>query len=118
VTKQYDDIVTKAAVEMVKAMREIGCVSSGLMPTVYAVPTTEERDGEVVVVPHGYPAPLGGVVVRPNDNGASAHTTWFTTPYDSVWSILWHALRIQPILPLPGGRKEIGIINREAAARR
>jgi hypothetical protein len=117
-TKQYDDIVTKAAAELVKAMRKPECAASGMMPTVYAVPTTENEDGRIVVVEHGYPAPLGGVVVRPNDNNASCHEDWYTVPYDHVRSLLYWAMKSQPILPLDRGQKEPHVVSLREAPQR
>ncbi len=104
--KIYDPIVTKAAEELVAAMRTPDALASGSMPTLYAVPTTEDDDGKVVVVPYGGKAPEHGVTIMPNANYASTHTSWYTVPYHHVYSILWQALRNQPILPrdhLPTG---------------
>jgi hypothetical protein len=98
--KTYETIVAKAAEELEAVMRATGACGSGSMPTVYAVPTTQETDGYVLVVPYGGEAPERGVVIMPNANHASLHTSWYTTPYDHVRSILWQALRNQPILPL------------------
>lgn len=98
-SKIYDTIVTKAAEELKAAMYEGARRGSYGMPTVYAIPTTEETDGQVVVVPYGGEAPARGVEIKPNSNHASQHTSWLTTPYDHVRSILWQALHNQPILP-------------------
>ena len=100
-TSAFDQIVTEAAAEMLKAIQKPECLASGAMPTVYAVPTTEDEDGRVVVVGYGFPAPRGGVLVRPNDNHASTHRGWNTVPYTYLSGILREALRIQPILPRP-----------------
>lgn len=99
-SKIYDTIVTKAAEELKSAMYEGARRGSYGMPTVYAIPTTEEADGQVVVVPYGGEAPARGIEIKPNSNHASQHTSWLTTPYDYVRSILWQALHNQPILPL------------------
>ena len=98
-SKIYDAIVTKAADELKAAMYEGARRGSYGMPTVYAIPTTEDADGTVVVVPYGGEAPARGVEIKPNANHASQHTSWLTTPYDHVRSILWQALHNQPILP-------------------
>jgi hypothetical protein len=114
-SKIYDSIVTKAAEELVAAMRATGAIGSGSMPTVYAVPTTVEADGQVLVVPYGGEAPEHGVVIMPNSNYASLHKSWYTTPYDHVYSILWQALHNQPILPRekpPTGPYVLGIRER------
>jgi hypothetical protein len=125
--KAYIKIVIEAADQLVKEMLATGAVGSGAMPTVYAVPTTDEEDGRVVVVPYGGEAPARGVVIMPNANHASLHKSWYTTPYGDVSSILLQALRNQPILPrekpptgphvvtlreqgLSGGRREFGIL--------
>lgn len=99
-SKTYNSIVTKAAEELIDAMYLASRQGSYDMPTVYAIPTTKETDGKVVVVPPNGPAPENGVLIMPNANHASLHTSWYTTPYDHVRSILWQALRNQPILPL------------------
>lgn len=98
-SKIYDAIVTKAAEELVSAIRAPEAIGSGSMPTVYAVPTTEDADGQVIIVPCGGEAPDRGVAIMPNANHASLHTSWYSTPYDYVYSILWQALHNQPILP-------------------
>lgn len=126
-SKTYDPIVTKAAEELVAAMRATDAFGNGSMPTLYAVPTTEDEDGKIVVVPYGGEPPERGVAIMPNANHASTHTSWYTVPYHHVYSILWQALHNQPILPLDhpptgphvvtlreqglsGGHREFGIL--------
>jgi hypothetical protein len=99
-SKTYDAIVSKAAEELISAMRQPAAVSTGSMPILYVVPTTVDEDGRIVVVPYGGKAPARGAVIMPNANHASTHTSWYSVPYDHVWSILWRALHNQPILPL------------------
>lgn len=93
----YTAIVDTAAAELERLVRT-ACFS-GHMPTVYAVPTTEDEDGRVVVVMPGQPAPERGVAIMPNNNHASVHTSWYSVEYSAMRHILWQALRNQPILP-------------------
>lgn len=98
-SKIYDAIVTKAAEELVTAMRKPACASSGIMPRVLVIPTTEEADGKVEIWPPYCGTPDNSILIMPNANHASTHTSWYTVPYDHVRSILWQALHNQPILP-------------------
>ncbi len=93
----YTAIVDTAAAELERLVRT--ATFSGHMPTVYAVPTTDDEDGSVVVVMPGQPAPERGVAVMPNANYASVHTSWYSVEYTAMRHILWQALRNQPILP-------------------
>lgn len=93
----YDRIIAVAAAELGNALRASPWSSS---VAVWAIPTTNERKGRLVVGSETPAVPPGvwPVVVWPSDNGASLHRSWSSVPFSAMQSILWHACRRQPIL--------------------
>ena len=91
----YRDMVRAVAGELERALRR---APYGSRIYVWAVPTTEERNGALVAAPDA-PEP-GARIVRPSDNGASTWERWECAPYSAFESILWQACRREPILPI------------------
>lgn len=102
-SKEYDAMVTDAAQAMEKAMHKCWDFT---MPTVCVIPTTDKEDGRIVIVTPREEVPEGAIIVRPSDNAASAHRSWVSVPFDHIRHVLWHALRSQPILPIPRNANE------------
>jgi hypothetical protein len=95
----YDDMIERAAFQLEAAMRATASPSS---VTVWAIPTTRERDGRLVVGSNVPEVERGvwPVVVWPSDNGASGHHSWATVQASALRSILHRAAGRQPILPI------------------
>jgi hypothetical protein len=98
-SRHYEMIVSDTAIKLEAALRRSISWNS---VTVYLVPTNSTRNGYIIVSEGkaGEVIPDFSIVIRPNDNGASAHTSWVTVPYDYIRHVLWYALRCQPILPI------------------
>lgn len=99
---EYENHVSACAETLTAAMKRSVC-----RHYVVAVPTKVNwTAGECRVVSPGYLAvisdaefvPPSGRIVRPCDNGASAHTTWESVPYSAVYGTLMRAACREPIL--------------------
>jgi hypothetical protein len=93
----YETMIDEAAAKLAAEMRR-----GNLEVHVWAVATTADRDGRLHVGSN--PPEEMAPVVRPSDNGASAHHRWAVVPYSALRQILWTAARVHPILPLERGQ--------------
>ena len=93
----YSTMIARCAEHLEQAMRE---APFGVHPYVLAIPTTETENGKLVVRYDNQDFPPNARVVRPCDNGASTHQKWITVPFSGLFTILHHACRREPILPI------------------
>lgn len=93
----YKTMIAQCALHLEQAMRE---APFGVNPYVLAIPTTETQNGKLIVKYDNQDFPPEARIVRPCDNGASAHHKWLTVPFSGLFTILFHACRREPILPI------------------
>jgi hypothetical protein len=96
VTNTYNSLIEDAARRLAAALLQAAAVGRASEVTVWAVKTTEQRNGYLHV---GFEYPdvaLGdATVVRPQ---SGVH--WSALAYTALRPTLWHACRAEPILPL------------------
>lgn len=90
----FTAIIDKAARELREAFQREPWGSFYL----WALPTTPDRDGSVIVAGETCPEP-GARCVRPCDGGGTTFTRWAAVPYGGYHSVIRSALRREPILP-------------------
>lgn len=92
----YDTMIADAAGRLETALR----ANSGRQVYVWAIPTTPERDGELVVSLDGDAEERRAQEHRAHVVRPMRAQRWEVVPYSRLYASLWDACRSEPILPV------------------